>query len=126
MKLHHDHFLETGADTRTDEVPLAPEGVCGFGDDLGYRGRGRPRLPEGQRRREKLVISLNEEEMRLVMHRSANVPKRPQDWARSVLLARHMPNLEALRDVVEAMESGIGTDDVVSGIAQLRFLLGMT
>lgn len=56
---------------------------------IGYRGRGRPRLPEGERRREKLSIALNAEEMRAVMHASADAPGGPlrlQDWARAVLL----------------------------------------
>lgn len=62
--------------------PLLPE-------ELEYRGRGRPRLPEGQRRREKLIIALNAEEMRLVMHAAADAadgPVRIQDWARAILL----------------------------------------
>lgn len=62
--------------------PLLPE-------ELEYRGRGRPRLPEGQKRREKLVIALNSEEMREVMHAAADVPGGPQriqDWARAILM----------------------------------------
>lgn len=62
--------------------PLAPE-------ELEYRGRGRPRLPEEERRREKLIIALNAEEMRLVLHAAADAeggPKRVQDWARTLLL----------------------------------------
>lgn len=58
-------------------------------EELEYRGRGRPRLPEGQRRREKLVIALNAEEMRLLMHAAADAeggPLRVQDWARALLL----------------------------------------
>ena len=58
--------------------------------DLGYRGRGRPRLPPEQRRREKLIISLTADELRSVMLRAANekpVPLSPNDWARRELLA---------------------------------------
>ena len=64
------------------DAPVLPE-------ELEYRGRGRPRLPAGQRRREKLVVALNAEEMRLVMHAAADAdggPIRVQDWARALLL----------------------------------------
>lgn len=70
------------ADPADDPAPLSPE-------ELEYRGRGRPRLPEGERRREKLVIALNAEEMRLVLHAAADAeggPCRVQDWARALLL----------------------------------------
>jgi len=57
--------------------------------DLEYRGRGRPRLPPEQRRREKFVISLTADELRRVMVRAARDPGgplSPQDWARRELL----------------------------------------
>lgn len=57
---------------------------------LEYRGRGRPRLPPAQRRREKLVISLTEGEKRRIMVAAASdrggKPLGPQDWARKKLL----------------------------------------
>lgn len=58
--------------------------------DLEYRGRGRPRLPPEQRRREKLVVSLTEGEKRRIMVAAASdrgsKPSGPQDWARRKLL----------------------------------------
>jgi hypothetical protein len=66
-----------------DEEELADVG-------LEYRGRGRPRLPPEQRRREKLVLSLTAAELRRVMVRAAkdgSGPMTPQDWARRELLA---------------------------------------
>lgn len=57
--------------------------------DLDYRGRGRPRLPPEQRRREKLVISITAEEKRRIMVAAAKDregPLGPQDWARKRLL----------------------------------------
>lgn len=74
--------------------------------ELGYRGRGRPRLPEGERRRDKLVVSLNEEEMRAVMHAAADCPGGPmriQDWVRRVML-------EAARAVAKAGPVAPGGD----------------
>lgn len=59
-------------------------------EELGYRPRGRPRLPSEQKRREKLTIALNAKEMKRVMHAAADAadgPMRLQDWARRVLLA---------------------------------------
>ena len=64
-----------------DEPTVPPE--------LGYRSRGRPRLPDEQKRREKLVVALNAEEYRIVLHAAADDPDGPlrvQDWARRVLL----------------------------------------
>lgn len=58
-------------------------------DLLGFRGRGRPRLPPELRRREKLIVALTEDELKKVMHRAADAkggPMRMQDWARSILL----------------------------------------
>ena len=57
--------------------------------DLGYRGRGRPRLDPTLRRREKLVISLTADELRQIMLKAADdqpVPLGPNDWARRELL----------------------------------------
>jgi hypothetical protein len=57
--------------------------------DVGYRGRGRPRLPPEQKRREKLVIALTGDELRRFMIEAASAeggPLRVQDWARRELL----------------------------------------
>lgn len=57
--------------------------------DLGYRGRGRPRLDPSLRRKEKLIISLTVDELRRVMLAGANdrpTPLSPHDWARRELL----------------------------------------
>lgn len=62
--------------------------------DISYPTRGRPRLPIGQRRREKLVISLNQDELRRIMVRAAQDPSgplSPQDWARQELLSLAPP-----------------------------------
>lgn len=59
--------------------------------DVGYRTRGRPRLPPEQRRREKLVLSLTAPELARIMMEAARTkprPLSPQDWARQVLLAQ--------------------------------------
>lgn len=57
--------------------------------DVGYRGRGRPRLPPEQKRREKLVVSMTADELKDVMHAATDAPGGPlrvQVWARKVLL----------------------------------------
>lgn len=74
---------------RVDDLDPPGEATTLFPEELEYRGRGRPRLPEGQRRREKLIVALNAEEMRQVMHAAADAeggPLRVQDWARVLLL----------------------------------------
>ncbi len=61
-----------------------------------YRGRGRPRLAPELRRREKLVISLNQDELRRIMVRAAKdrpAPLSPHDWARKTLL-EHAPPID--------------------------------
>lgn len=73
-----------------EEDPVAAGGPVDDLTELGYRGRGRPKLPEDQRRRQKLIIALSDEEMRTIMHKAADSvggPKRLQDWVRSILLA---------------------------------------
>ena len=57
--------------------------------ELEYRGRGRPRKPADQRRREKLVISLTADELRQIMLRAASdqpIPLGANEWARRELL----------------------------------------
>lgn len=57
--------------------------------DVGYRGRGRPKLPPEQRRREKLVLALTGPELKELMIEAASTedgPLRIQDWARRELL----------------------------------------
>lgn len=59
------------------------------GEELGYRRRGRPKLPPDMKRREKLVISLTGAELKEMMHAAADAdggPLRIQDWARQVLI----------------------------------------
>lgn len=66
----------TGAET-DDEV------------ELDYRGRGRPKLPPDQKRREKLIIAITSAELKDFMIAAANSeggPVRVQEWARQVLL----------------------------------------
>lgn len=58
--------------------------------DVGYRGRGRPRLSPELKRREKLIISLTGEELKQVMIHAANDPEGPlsaNEWARKILLS---------------------------------------
>jgi hypothetical protein len=73
---------------KEDEDASEPsEGLADM--DLDYRGRGRPRLPPEQRRREKLVVSITPEEKRRIMVAAAKDregPLGPQDWARKRLL----------------------------------------
>lgn len=57
--------------------------------DIGYRGRGRPRLDPSQLRKEKLTISFTVEQLRCIMlaaARASPVPLSAGDWARDVLL----------------------------------------
>lgn len=57
--------------------------------DIGYRGRGRPKLPPEMKRREKLTISLTAAEYRRIMIKAANEKPKPlriQDLARRILL----------------------------------------
>jgi len=57
--------------------------------DVGYRTRGRPRLPPELRRREKLVISLTADELAKLMMTAAKQkprPLSPNEWARQELL----------------------------------------
>lgn len=57
--------------------------------DEDYRGRGRPRLPDGMRRDEKLTIALTVAELRELSLAAANctpVPLRVNDWVRNVVL----------------------------------------
>lgn len=94
--------------------------------ELGYRTRGRPKLPESQRRREKLIVALTSEEMRDVMHRAADAPGGPmriQDWARLLLLDGSVSS-NALREIVERMERGTSTDDLIAGLQEIKGLLG--
>lgn len=72
-----------------DEDP--PQDDEDFSDviDVAYRGRGRPKLPPEQKRREKLVIALTGEELKRFMIEAASAeggPLRVQDWARRILL----------------------------------------
>jgi len=56
---------------------------------LGYRGRGRPKLPIAQRRREKAITALTADELRTCMLAAANDESGPlklQDWIRKVIL----------------------------------------
>lgn len=73
---------------KADEDASGPdEGLADV--DLDYRGRGRPRLPPEQRRREKLVVSITADEKRRIMVAAAKDgegPLGPQDWARKRLL----------------------------------------
>ncbi len=55
-----------------------------------FPGRGRPRLPEDMRRRDKIIIALTAAEYKAVMITAASVdgkPMRVQDWARMILIA---------------------------------------
>lgn len=55
-------------------------------DPLAYRGRGAPRKPPDQKRREKLMISLTESEMNAIVLVSAEQGYRKvQDFVRNVL-----------------------------------------
>lgn len=58
--------------------------------DIEYRGRGRPRLPPDQKRREKVVISVTAQEKKDMIHAGADADGGPlsvQDWARKILIA---------------------------------------
>lgn len=94
--------------------------------ELGFRTRGRPKLPDSQRRREKLIVALTSEEMRDVMHRAADAPGGPmriQDWARLLLLDGSVSSA-ALREIVERMERGQSIEDLAADLAAIRKLIG--
>lgn len=84
-------FAVDSDDVATDMCPacLAERNEALADVDLGYRGRGRPRLDPQLRRKEKLIISLTVPEMRRIMLAAAGaepVPLSPNDWARQELL----------------------------------------
>lgn len=57
--------------------------------ELSYRRRGRPRLPPGMKRREKLVVALTDTELKDMMVAAATAeggPYKLQDWARDLLI----------------------------------------
>lgn len=79
-----DRLSEVGSDDGPSEEEDFSDVV-----DVPYRGRGRPKLPPEQKRREKLVIALTGEELKKFMIEAASVeggPMRVQDWARRELL----------------------------------------
>ena len=58
-------------------------------DELKFRGRGRPRLPADMKRREKMVITLTEEEFQQCLTAAAAGGfRKVQDWARDMLLKK--------------------------------------
>lgn len=62
--------------------------------EMEYRRRGRPKLAPDQKRREKLSVSFTEQELKDIMIAAANDPtgpKRPQDWARNILIEASKP-----------------------------------
>ena len=78
----------SGSDTNENAVPDDDEEDLAE-IDVEYRGRGRPKLDPGLRRREKLVISLTADELRRVMLAAANhkpVPLTANEWARREIL----------------------------------------
>jgi hypothetical protein len=89
--------VEAGPGLGDDETPdpdldLAPED-----EGVGYRKRGRPRLPKELKRKAKLIIALTGDEMAAMMHACAeardekNRPLKIQDWARAVLMEATKP-----------------------------------
>lgn len=112
-------------DSNDGTVSLGPVKLPEALLELGYRGRGRPKLPEEQRRRQKLIVALSDDEMRVVMHRAADCtdgPKRLQDWARRVMLDDESFR-EQVRGITDRMQGGVDTDDLISGLEAIRKLL---
>lgn len=82
-----------GAPAPRPEEDVDAETLEEFEEDdsgLTYRRRGRPKLPPDMKRREKLSIAFTGDELKDIMIAAASDPsgpKRPQDWARDILIA---------------------------------------
>lgn len=82
---HLDGMPDRPSEGAADEAALA-ELEQG---ELSYRKRGRPRLPPGMKRREKLVLALTDQELKAMIVTAANCeggPVKLQDWARDILI----------------------------------------